>query len=78
MGSAINERPMCPTCKHRMALLRISRGALRPARLSVPPADEPRRSQSPSTPSRRMLWAGAPASFGRHIDSILINFGGPS
>jgi hypothetical protein len=53
-------------------------GALRPAPLSVPPADEPRRSQSPSTPSRRMLWAGAPASFGRHIDSILINFGGPS
>jgi len=26
MGSAINERPMCPTFKHRMALLRISPG----------------------------------------------------
>jgi len=26
MGMAINERPMCPTCKHRMALLCISPG----------------------------------------------------
>jgi hypothetical protein len=51
MGSAINERPMCPTCKHRMALLRISpgtRGALRTAHLSAPPAGELRGSQSPS------------------------------
>jgi hypothetical protein len=26
MGDAINDRPMCPVCKHRMALGRISPG----------------------------------------------------
>jgi len=26
MGSSINDRPMCPACKHRMALARISPG----------------------------------------------------
>jgi uncharacterized protein YlaI len=26
MRSSINDRPMCPTCKHRMALARISPG----------------------------------------------------
>ncbi len=26
MGGSINDRPMCPVCKHRMALGRISPG----------------------------------------------------
>lgn len=26
MGSSPNDRPMCPACKHRMALARISPG----------------------------------------------------
>lgn len=26
MGNLISDRPMCPTCKHRMALARISPG----------------------------------------------------
>jgi hypothetical protein len=26
MGTSINDRPMCPVCKHRMGLARISPG----------------------------------------------------
>src|SRR5205807_7294156 len=55
MTASINERPMCPVCKHRMALARISRCPRpRSTPSSARPASVPKWSASPWTQCVRL------------------------